>query len=185
VTFDHLESLRDDVDRQFKRASRNVSIETKQWANQKLTELTPRLHEVTREDAYEDYLLDSIQAEAEKFQLYTEFQDSDLGRQEFVADTYYDELRDRPVCTCDGKHGHKCPLKLRELPREIRRADDLDAGIREFRAGHRGRPIALLDAQQAFAAKVAHVEQELRTLLSVLSSDEIPADTDDAAVEAQ
>ncbi len=176
MTFDHLESLRDDVDRQFKRSSRAISVTTKYWANRKLTEITPRLRSVTRENAYEDYLLDAVQAEAEKFRHYVEFQDADASRDEFLDSIHYDELRERPVCTCTGQHAHKCPVKLGKLPREVRVAEDIDDGLREFRANHNGRPLVLMDAQDQFAAKVADVERELRSLLSVLTSDEIPDD---------
>lgn len=187
MTLDHLHSLREDVDRQFKRASVNVSVETKQFANHKLRELAPKMRRVTRPGAYEDFLLDRMQAEVEKHRLYNDFQDSEKERKAFLEECDYDSLREKPVCTCSGVHGHKCPVKLGKLPREVRKSDDLDAGLREFRGEHSGRPLVLVDAQAQFANLVADVESELRMLLSVLSTDEIPndADWDGATVEAE
>jgi hypothetical protein len=179
------DDLRKDVDRQFRRASRKVSMETKQHVNRRLTDLRPKIHAVCREDGYEDHLIDSIQREKERFQLYRRFQNTDVeDGAAFLADTPYDEFRTQPVCTCDGKHAHRCPIKLGRLPREIRDADTIDAGIRDFQGVHGGRPLALLDAQDTFAEKQAAVEEELRTCLAILSTDEIPEDDDAVADDA-
>lgn len=177
---DRFEALVDQVERQFRRASSNVSYQTKRYANYRLTQITPDLQRITRENAYQDHLLDQIQAEKEKFQLYKRFEDSAAeNAEEFLEDEeFYSEFRKKPVCTCNGKHAHKCPLKRGRLPREIRMADDIDDGIREFRAVHNGRPLVLLDAQDDFASLVASVEFDLRDLIAVLATDEIPDDAE-------
>ncbi|QZP37079.1 hypothetical protein [Halobaculum magnesiiphilum] len=179
MTLDRFEGLLDKVETKFERASSNISLETKQYANRRLTEITPDLQRISRPNAYQDFLLDQIQAEKEKFQLAKRFDRSDAeSKAEFLADEYYEELREDPVCTCDGKHAHKCVLKRGKLPIEVRNADNIDEGIREFRAEHNGRPLVLVDAQDEFAAFVGEVEAELRELIAVLTTDEIP---DDAA----
>lgn len=185
MTMDRFDALYDDVQRQFRRASSQVSIETKQYANRRLTEITPRIERVQRENAYQDFLLDYIQAEAEKFQLFVEFRKSDVDdKEEFLDGRYYDDFREDPVCLCDGKMGHSCPLKTKRLPWEVRDADNIDDGIREFKGNHSGQPVVLLDAQREFAKLVASVEQDLRDLLSVLASDEIPEQPPSAESQA-
>lgn len=186
MTLDRFEGLVDQVERQFRRASSNVSYATKAYANRRLTEITPDLQRITRANAYQDFLLDQLQAEKEKFQLYKRFQRSDADSIEaFLEDEYYDELRQRPVCTCDGKHAHKCPLKRGKLPFEVRNADDIDDGIREFKAEHNGRPLVLVDAQDKFATHVANVEADLRDLIAVLATDELPPDAQEATAGDQ
>lgn len=176
---DEFDSLRDQVNKQFRRASNNVSYRTKQYANWRLTQLRPQLAEVSRKNAYESFLIDQIQAEKERFQLYREYRREGTDEKEgFLEGTYYDDFRESPVCTCDGKHAHKCPLKRGSLPREVRTADDIDAGIRAFRDVHDGRPIVLLDAQEEWAEKLADVERELRDLIAILSTDTIPDDAE-------
>lgn len=185
---DRFDGLLDQVERQFRRASSEVSLETKLYANKRLTEITADIQKVTRENAYQDYLLDELQAEKEKFQLFVEFRQSDVDDEgEFLAGRYHDELRERPVCTCGGKFGHRCPLKRGRLPREVRTAQNVDDGIREFKASHGGQPLVLLDAQEEFAAFVGEVEQDLRELLAVITTDEIPSDASvpSAELEAQ
>lgn len=182
MTKDRFDALLDDVERQFRRSSSQISVDTKAYANRRLAEITPRIERVQRENAYQDFLLDHIQAEAEKFQLYIEFRDSDIeDDSEFVAGRYYDELREHPVCLCDGKMAHHCPLKQQKLPWEVRNAEDIDDGIREFKANHPARPVVLLDAQREFSKLVAAAERDLRELMSVLTSDEIPSDGQAAA----
>ena len=179
MTKDRLDGLVNQVEIQLRRSSSQVSLETKRYATQRLAEITPQLEQVSRENAYQDFLLDHLQAEVEKYQLYVEFRDSsedDVAA--FLDGEFYDELREDPVCTCDGPHGHRCPLKRRKLPWEVRNAEDIDDGIREFKANHAGRPLVLVTAQQEFAELVGSVEQDLRNLVAVITSDEIP---DDAA----
>lgn len=185
MTKDRLDGLINQVEIQLRRASSQVSLETKRYATSRLAEITPQLERVSRENAYQDYLLDHLQAEGEKFQLYTEFRDSNYDEQEqFLDDQFYDELRENPVCTCDGPHGHRCPLKRRKLPWEVRNADSIDDGIREFKANHAGRPLVLLDAQEEFAGLVGEVEQDLRNLVAAITSDEIPEQAQTATPKA-
>lgn len=176
---DRFEALTEQVERQFRRASSNVSYRTKQYANYRLTQITPDLQRISRTNAYQDYLIDHIQKEKERFQLYKRYQESTVeNKEEFLEKQYYDEFRENPVCTCGGKHAHKCPLKRGKLPREVTEADDIDDGIRQFRSVHNGRPLVLLDAQDDFASYVGEVEHELRDLIAVLATDEIPEDAE-------
>lgn len=149
------------------------SFRTEQYANWKLTQIRPKLQRVKRETAYEDFLLRHLESEREKFRLYRQ----DGEREEILDGTPYDELREEPVCTCNGKRSHQCPLKRGILPREVREAGDLDEGIRQFAANHDGNPVVLYDAQDAFESLVGAVEKELRELLSVLTLDTIPPNT--------
>ncbi|MFW5911652.1 MAG: hypothetical protein ACOCQV_02830 [Halolamina sp.] len=174
---DRFEALLEKVELKFRRSSSHVSYDTKQYANRRLTEIAPSIQEITRENAYQHFLLDEIQAAQERFKHYTEFRESDVKDvDEFLDGRYYDTVREEPVCTCRGKRSHNCPLKRGRLPIEVRQADSIDDGIREFKAAHNGRPLVLLDAQRAFSERVASVEADLRDLLAVLSTDEIPRD---------
>jgi hypothetical protein len=178
---DRFEALLDQTERQFRRASSQVSLATKQYANRRLTEITPQIERVGRENAYQDFLLDHIQQEKEQFQLHREFRDADIEDEaEFLSNRYQDALREKPVCTCSGKFAHNCPLKQGRLPIEVRQASDIDDGIREFKASHSGQPLVLLDAQREFAALIADVEADLRDLIAVLTTDEIPDDAPEA-----
>jgi len=179
---ERFEALLDQVERQFRRASSQVSLETKRYANRRLTELTPKIERIGRENAYQDFLLDHIQEQKEQFKLYKQFRDSDIEEAEtFLEDHYQDALRERPVCSCSGKFAHNCPLKTGQLPIEVRNAEDIDDGIREFKASHSGQPLVLLDAQREFAKLVGDVEQDLRDLIAVLTTDEVPADAPEAS----
>lgn len=169
---DWIDSLEQEILIQLRRPT--VSYETKQFANLRLQSLRPKFEKITRENAYKDHLLRYLEAEREKFKLFKQDGETD----EILEETHYDELRERPVCTCDGKRAHQCPLKRGILPREVRRAEEIDDGIREFRGGHPGNPIVLEDAQDDWAALVGEVEREMRDLLAILSSDEIPESAD-------
>ncbi|NHX37814.1 MULTISPECIES: hypothetical protein [Halolamina] len=178
---ERFEALLDQVERQFRRASSQVSLSTKRYANRRLTEITPKIERVGRENAYQDFLLDHIQQQKEQFQLYREFRDADTeDEEEFLSTRYQDALREKPVCTCSGKFAHNCPLKEGKLPIEVRNDSDIDDGIREFKASHSGQPLVLLDAQQEFAGLIADVEADLRDLIAVLTTDEVPADAPEA-----
>lgn len=176
---DWLESLQDEVLTQFRRPS--VSRETKQYANWRLQQHRALFEEVTRENAYEEFLLRELQAAKDRFQLYK--RDDEDGT--LLEESPYDEYRTRPVCTCDGKYAHRCPLKKGRLPREVREADDIDDGLREFRGNHNGSPTALDDAQSAWAERLGAVEHHFRDLLAILSSDEIPDDVEWPGAEAE
>lgn len=159
---------------QFRR--KTIAPETKEYANHRLRDLRPQLLEVTRADAYEDHLLTTLQAERDKFQLYRRTDPDE--RPQALEESPYEDLREKPVCTCSGKLAHQCPIKRGRLPREVRTASDLDAGIREFKAAHGGNPVVLVDAQRDWGDRVGEVEYKLREILSVLSADRIPEDAD-------
>lgn len=169
---DWIDSLDEKIMQQFRRPT--VSYETKQYANYRLRQFRPLYERVTRENAYEDHLLTYLQQEREKFLLSRE----DGEPEDILEGEPYGELRDDPVCTCDGRRAHRCPLKRGELPREVRVANDLDDGIREFRGSHTGNPIVLQDAQAEWADMVGELEQYMRELLAILASDEIPESAD-------
>lgn len=167
-----LSSLLEQVNKQFRKPS--TSYQTKQYANWRIQQIRAEFDKATRENAYIDFLLSYLQAEREKFKLSREEGDPE----ELLKESYYDEVREDPVCTCDDKLSHQCPLKRGILPREVRKADNIDDGVRKFRANHNGNPIVLQDAQEEWAELVGRVEQDLRDILSALSSDEIPPGSD-------
>lgn len=166
---ERIQQLQDDIDLDLK-ADNLISDETKQWAIARLQDLHTDIHRVTRENAYEDFLLAYLQEEREKFKLYKQ----DAPNDEVLEGTPYDEVREQPVCLCDGRTAHRCPLKRGVLPREVRNAADIDDGIRAFRGVHSGNPIALTDGQDAWAEEVAAVLADLRTIGAALSNDSIP-----------
>lgn len=167
-----LSSLLEQVNKQFRKPS--TSYQTKQYANWRIQEIRADFDKATRDNADTDFLLSYIQAECEKFKLSRK----DGDKEKTLEESYYDEVRENPVCTCDNKLSHQCPLKRGILPREVRKADSIDDGIRKFRANHNGNPIVLQDAQAEWAELVGRVETELRDILSALSSDEIPPESD-------
>lgn len=169
---DWLDSLQEEVLLKLRRPT--ISYETKQYVNHRLREERSIFERITRENAYEDFLLTHVQAEREKYLLYK--RDGEV--EENLSESPYDAVRENPVCTCDGKRAHQCPLKQGHLPREVRKADNLNDGIREFRAAHTGNPIVLQDAQESWADLIGEAEHILRDLLAILTSDEIPDDAD-------
>lgn len=168
---DWVDNLEKDILDEFN--DKSGSFETQQYANWRLTQMRPKIQRVKRDTAYEDFLLRHLEAEREKFHLSRKD-----GEEDLLDGTPYDELRKEPVCTCDSKLSHRCPLKRGILPREVNEADDLDEGIRQFAANHDGNPVVLYDAQDAFESLVGEVEKELRELLSALTLDTIPPNAD-------
>lgn len=175
---DTIQDLQANIDRQLGRpdADHTPSQRTRQWATWRLEQLTPRLKRVTRPDAYHAFLVGYLEAEAEKFTLTRQADGDDAN--DILDGTPYESLRDTAVCTCNGRFAHRCELKQGRLPREIDTASDIDTGIERFRHGHGGRPIALLEAREAYWELVADVERQLRTILMHLSMDSIPRETD-------
>ena len=102
-----------------------ISTALKDWANEEVYALQPELDLVLQgDDGYEDFLLDEIQREVEKYQARS------------VDSAPYDELRERPLCTCDDLG---CSLKRGKIPSAIRHADSLTLGIRRFKQSQIGR----------------------------------------------
>jgi hypothetical protein len=133
---------------------RDPSIETavKRWALSALEERASDRQRVLRDGGYEDFVLEHIQREAERF-------------------TSDDGERTEPVCSCRDT---ECPMKQRTLPAQLQEVDSIDAGIRAFRQEHRGNPRVLGEAQQAWGDLVAGAEQDLRTIMLHLSDETIP-----------
>jgi hypothetical protein len=76
--------------------------------------------------------------------------------------------RETPVCQCDLS---TCPLKQDRVPREIRTADSLAAGIRTFRQAHPGEPTVLEEAQQDWDRLLGRVHRHVRIAYSILKQD--------------
>lgn len=114
-------------------------------------ETTQKAAKVLRVDAYHDHLLSYVQSERE---LFLEDDDDGLSRSE-------------PLCTCSDGY---CDLKRGQLPTRVREADDLDAGIREFKQRHNGYPRVLDEAQEQRDAHMAEVYNDLGRILYALSS---------------
>lgn len=157
-----VQDLLDDIRRLIRDA--NVDGDVKRSAIADLQELDPQIDRVTNDDRYRDFLLQELQASRERYQIYCA-----ENTDERLEASPYDEVRTEPVCTCSGRYAPRCPLKRGELPREIRTADTLAEGIREFRMNHNGNPLVLTSAQQRWSEEVAEVQTELRKLVSRLS----------------
>ena len=118
-------------------------------------DVAKRANAVLRTDAYQDFLLSFVQQEREKF-LAEEPDDHDYG----------DEARTEPLCTCSDAY---CDLKQGQLPAVVRSADDLDAGIREFKQRHNGYPRVLDEAQAERDAELSGVVRDLGRMITSLS----------------
>lgn len=152
----HLDELIDRIDRQMLRPS--IDEDVKAWANDQLRGIYDDLERVSRENAYEDHVLDHLRQERVKYQA-----DS--------VDTHpYEDTRTTPLCLCSGS----CPIKRGELPKEIENADSLTDGVRAFKKQHRAPTPVLTDARDEWTALVADVEHELRRILAAFGNNEIP-----------
>lgn len=124
-------------------------------------DVAERASSVLREDSYQDFLLSFVQRERERFLAETP-DEHDYG----------DEVRSEPLCTCSDAF---CDLKQGKLPVVVRRAEDLDVGIRKFKQAHHGYPRVLDEAQEARDAKLSGIVADLGKLIVALSKN-IPPD---------
>lgn len=133
--FDSEFTIKTTADRVYRRFhNQAIDEEMKDWANQQLREIQPDLDTVLEfDDGYRSFLLDYIPREVEKF------------RADTVEQIPYDELREKPICTC-GDVG--CQLKGGRLPHAVTEADTIEDGIERFKQEHRGSPEVLLDAAE-------------------------------------
>lgn len=137
----------------------SIDTRVKLWARDRRTAIAGDLSAVRRANAYRDFVLSYIQREAAKYKAFL--------HDEPEAHPY-DGRRERQLCSCDEE---ECPIKQEELPRQLREADSLDAGFIEFRHDHRGHPLLLDEARQAFTKRVQHVEQALTNVMVGLANE--------------
>lgn len=133
------------MNREFEKPS--VSAASKRAVQHYVREMQDDYQLTRRRDGYEEYLLQYVSRQQDAFET------GDRGE---------------PVCTC---HNPECPLKRRRLPRTVRRADDVDSGIRAYRNDHRGDPVVLAEAQRAWGRAAGRVEATLQHCLTVLTND--------------
>lgn len=130
----------------------SIPVPVKRWALSTLDELSGDRQRILRDGGYEDFVLEHIQREADRFK---------------------SDDRSGPLCSCRDT---ECPLKQQTLPAELRTAGSIAAGIREFRQQHRGNPHVLGEAQRSWSDLVGAVEQDLRRIMLHLSDETIPRD---------
>lgn len=143
----------------------------KDWANEELRGVQEDLDRVLRfDDGFEDHLLDYIPREVEKWQ------------SDSVDEIPYDDLRERPICTCDDLG---CPLKNARLPEAVRDADDLQQGIKSWKQEHEGSPEVLIDGVEAWNETRAEVWHTLRRIETYLTpeNDDLPDTAEPASAD--
>lgn len=125
-------------------------------ARDRLKEVRSDARLISSENGYENFLLEYVQKEYQKFT---------------------DDKRERsdPLCTCSNS---QCDLKVGRVPLDVRNADSVSQGIRMFEQTHTGRPVVLHDARREWARKVDRVEEELMTI-SVHLTHGIPFEDDE------
>jgi len=141
----------------------SVDTRVKLWARARRSEIRSELELVTRPGGYEDFILSYLQREAAKYKAYLDG--------EPAAHPYGGE-RTRQLCSCTSS---ECPLKEERLPRQLDDAESLDRGIVRFRHAHRGHPLLLDEAREAFAETVTRVEQALTTITIGLANEVVIA----------
>lgn len=156
-----IEYLSREISRQFRRPG--ASMETKEWANEQLREISADFETVRRPDGYQDFLLDVILRERERFR----------ATEDELEDLPYSSIRAELLCSCRNS---ECPLKEGEIPREIREAASFERGLRRFKQSHRGDPIVLREARSDWNERVSRVKTTLRRVLSALSNNQIPGE---------
>lgn len=70
-----------------------------------------------------------------------------------------------PLCTCN----HRCQVTKGEIPREVREAESLSAGLREFHADHPGHPNVIDEAIEAYRELRETVRHRLTIAESILA----------------
>jgi len=143
--------LRRRVDDNFNRSS--IEVKQKRRANDWLDRHRNLLAVVEGVDGYEDFVLSYIQREQSR---------NAAGE------------REERVCTCEPSN---CPLKKGKLPREVREAPTVDAGIAAFRTRpfHDGEPVVLTEAKEAYGNLVAAAATIYREATIVLTGDDVEA----------
>lgn len=80
--------------------------------------------------------------------------------------------RDEPLCTCLTA---SCKLKNQSLPRTVRTAESVEAGIAEFRQSHPGTPTVLLEAREEWQTLLERVRHHVSLAHAILVQGTEPA----------
>lgn len=151
-----------------------VDADRRRWARQQLSEISYARQLLLRPHATEEFILDYIEAENERF---------DRGDREA---TPYSGARQRDRCGCT--RGTACPLRKGKLFREVRERDDTAAAIRQVKQEHPN-PILLIEAQRQLLRLRAWVTTSLQHILLHVRSDvpaeDLPAELPSAADDLQ
>lgn len=131
------------LERQFDRALARCRDESViRWAIDGRREMREQLDYLRRENGYEHYVLDRIHEERQK------------------------SMDERQICTCGNSD---CELKQGSIPRDLRRADDFETGVRRFKQNHYGKPIVLENCRDEWAEMIHVVENRYLLLISGLN----------------
>lgn len=133
----------------------NIDLEIKAAVRERMSEIRSDIVALERDGEQKRFVHSRIEREVDRFP----------------------EERDELLCTCRDDY---CDLKEGRLPFEVRQADTIHEGIREFRKQHAGQPKVLDDALTAWNEREAHVVDTLQLLHIALSSNRHPDDVEQA-----
>lgn len=124
------------------------SNDTEQYVSEVLREITPIIERLQSDGAREDYVLSYVSQAASG------------------TIDYNNEL-----CTCRSIN---CPIKDGRIPGTISRSDNINTGLRKWRMPHRGEPLVLDQALEAWTELRANVRDALEQCMQALKQDEPP-----------
>lgn len=164
-----MESVRDDLEDLAKRINDERMVagaDEIPEAAEKRDAVAEDLAELTRPKGFKRHLVEYIKDEKAAYE---------------AGDRVYDDDEDgegqKPLCTCSNPY---CALKQGKLPPRVTIDGDIDEGITEYIAGHRGDPHVLSEARTDWIQTFTHVRSELESVLAIYRHENYQTDESEA-----
>ena len=129
-----------------------LSYEVEEYVNRLQSEVQSDLDRLKEPNAFRDFLLQYVDEQ------YRDYRDDEKARQE-------------PLCTCPSP---SCDLKDGRIPATLNLSNSLSQGFVRFRQEHRGQPIVLDEARDAWRQKKKRIKDNLRHMILVMHRGSLP-----------